>query len=154
MSKFSVIIPTRARSDIEKKEESVTLKLNHTQANPSPGSGLKTISELIGNEIEIAPYCRRYENGIIVWFWCQSQNSLLGLQGMYVSGMLMERLTTLFKQVGLSTIGSSKPSTTTALVPHTITIQADEFLKTMGKHLIYLMVFLDIYLFHKRRLGS
>jgi len=128
-------------SELKEKEEFVALKLNQSQAKPSFGNGLKTISELFEDEIEIAPYSLREENGIVVWFWCHTQSSLLRLQSMYVSGLLLERATTLFKL--LSVTRPSMSSTSDSLVPHTITISADEFLKTMGEH--YLMVLLDIY---------
>lgn len=134
MSKISLpkIFTSEQQQSLKEKEESVTLKLNQWQAKSSYGSSLKTSSELFGDEIEIAPYCRREDNGILVWFWCHSQSDLLRLQGMYLSGVLLDRMTTIFKQ--LSVTGSSTPSTTAALEPHTITIHADEFLKTMGEH--------------------
>jgi len=86
-------------------------------------------SELGDDEIIIAPYCHQEDHGIVVWFWCLSNNAQRNLQSMYSSNVLLEKLLKIFKQFSTGSMSSGSQR----LVPTGITIYADDFMKNKSE---------------------
>ena len=80
-----------------------------------------TISELADMDILIAPYCHQEADGIVIWFWCQSEKGQMNLEAMYESGTLLEKLSTIFEDY--------VPSASELLAPTNITIFVGDFKK-------------------------
>ena len=101
-------------------------------------SSQNATSDIADDEIVIAPYCHQEDNGIVIWFRCQSKNAQRNLQSMYTSDILLGKLVTIFKQFSNGSVSSESE----LLVPTGITIFMSDFTKDESEfHVLFYFSF-------------
>lgn len=118
----------KSSSDLEEslKEKEAMVIDNLNQGKGLPLSSSQSVSsEIADGEIIIAPYCRHEDDGIVIWFWCQTKNAQRSLRRMYSSDILLGRLLTVFKEFSNGSVSSE--SELHVLIPTCITIYTGDF---------------------------
>lgn len=105
-------------------ESMVIERLNQPQGLPLFISGIE-IPTIPVDGIFIAPYCHREADRIVTWFWCQSKEVQRNLQSIYENGVLLERLSAIFKEFSNDSVSPQSE----ILVPESIVFVVSDFTK-------------------------